>query len=172
MATTIKRVDPAENEFLASLESKAKQPNPFFRAMANRPETLKNFVPFYASLMGPGSVDRRTKVMVYLVTSYTNQCAFCIAANLPGGRKAGLTVEQLSAIENGTAGESSDLSFSPADIAAIRYARELTQTAHAPDSREEMFTHFTHEQVVEITMTIAMANWTNRFNNGLEIFPE
>jgi uncharacterized peroxidase-related enzyme len=172
MATTINRVDPAENEFLASLESKAKQPNPFFRAMANRPEALKNFVPFYAALMGPGSVDRRTKAMVYLVTSYANRCAFCIAANLPAGRKSGLTVEQLSAIENGTAGESSDLSFSPADLAAIRYARELTQTAHAADSREEMFAHFTHEQVVEITMTIAMANWTNRFNNGLEIFPE
>ncbi|MEO8368258.1 MAG: carboxymuconolactone decarboxylase family protein [Candidatus Solibacter sp.] len=172
MATTIKRVDPSENEFLASLESKAKQPNPFFRAMANRPDALKNFVPFYASLMGPGSVDRRTKAMVYLVTSYANQCAFCIASNLPGGRKSGLTEEQLSAIEKGTAADSTDLGFSPADIAAIRYARELTQTARATDSREEMFAHFTHEQMVEITMTIAMANWTNRFNNGLEIFPE
>jgi AhpD family alkylhydroperoxidase len=58
--------------------------------MANRPEALKNFVPFYASLVGPGSVDRRTKVMAYLVTSYANRCAFCIAANVPGGRKAGL----------------------------------------------------------------------------------
>ena len=46
MATTIRRVDPAENEFLASLESKSKQPNPFLRAMANRPDALKNFVPF------------------------------------------------------------------------------------------------------------------------------
>ncbi len=172
MATTIKRVDPAENEFLASLESKAKQPNPFLRAMANRPEALKNFVPFYASLMGPGSVDRRTKAMVYLVTSYANQCAFCIASNLPGGRKSGLTEEQLSAIEKGTAADSGDPGFSPADIAAIRYARDLTQTARATASREEMFAHFTHEQVVEITMTIAMANFTNRFNNGLEIFPE
>ena len=172
MATTIKRVDPAENEFLSSLESKAKQPNPFFRAMANRPEALKNFVPFYGSLMGPGSVDRRTKVLVYLVTSYTNQCAFCIAANLPGGRKSGLTEEQLAAIELGTAGEGGEHGFSAAEVAAIRYARELTKTARAIEAREEMFAHFTHEQMVEITMTIAMANFTNRFNNGLEIFPE
>src|SRR3954454_12345639 len=108
MATTINRVDPAENEFLSSLESKSKQSNPFLHAMANRPEALKNFVPFYASLMGPGSVDRRTKVMVYLVTSYANQCAFCIASNLPGGRKSGLTEEQLSAIEKGSATDSSN----------------------------------------------------------------
>ena len=172
MATTINRVDPAENEFLASLESKAKKPNPFFRAMANRPDAMKNFVPFYASLMGPGSVDRRTKIMVYLVTSYANQCAFCIESNLPGGRKSGLTEEQLTAIALGAAAESTDLGFTPADLAAMRYARELTRTARATDSREQMFAHFTHEQIVEITMTVAMANFTNRFNNALEIFPE
>jgi len=172
MATTIKRVDPAENEFLASLESKSKQANPFFRAMANRPEALKSFVPFYGAVVGPGSVDRRTKSMVYLVTSYANQCAFCIAANLPGGRKSGLTEEQLQAIENGTAADSSGLGFSDADLAAIRYARELTTKALATESRENLFQFFTHEQIVEITMTIAMANFTNRFNNGLEIYPE
>jgi uncharacterized peroxidase-related enzyme len=167
MATTINRVDPAENEFLASLETKARKANPFLRAMANRPEALKNFIPFYAALVGPGSVDRRTKVMVYLVASYANLCAFCIDANLPGGRKAGLTEDELRAIESGQ-----DEAFNPADRAAIRYARELTLTAHAPAAREEMFQHFTHEQIVEITLAVAMANFTNRFNNGLEILPE
>jgi alkylhydroperoxidase family enzyme len=34
-----------------------------------------------------------------------------------------------------------------------------------------MFQHFTHEQIVEITLVAAMANFTNRFNNGLEILP-
>ena len=167
MATTINRVDPAENEFLSSLESKSKQSNPFLRAMANRPESLKNFVPFYASLMGPGSVDRRIKVMAYLVTSYANRCAFFIAANLPGGRKAGLTDDELRNIENGH----SD-GFNSAERAVVRYARELTLTARAEAAREEMFQHFTHEQIVEITLVIAMANFTNRFNNGLEILPE
>ena len=166
MATTIKRVDPADNEFLASLESRAKQPNSFLRAMANRPEALKNFVPFYAALMGPGSVDRRTKAMLYLATSYANRCEFCIAANLPGGRKAGLTEDELSQLENWK-----DEGFSPAERAAIRYARELTRTARAQVSREEMFQHYTHEQMVEITLVVAMANFTNRFNNGLEILP-
>ena len=63
--------------------------------MANRPEVLKSFVPFYGALVGPGSVDRRIKVMVYLATSFANRCAFCIAANLPGARKAGLTEEEM-----------------------------------------------------------------------------
>jgi uncharacterized peroxidase-related enzyme len=166
MAIAIKRVDPAENEFLASLEAKAKSANPFLRAMANRPEVLKSFVPFYGAIAGPGSVDRRTKMMLYLATSYANRCAFCIASNLPGARKAGVTEEELQALEAGQ-----DDSFSPAERAAIRYARELTTSAQAATSREELFQHFTHEQIVEITLVIAMANFTNRFNNGLEILP-
>jgi len=166
MATTINRVDPAENEFLASLESRAKQANPFLRAMANRPEALKAFMPFYAAVAGPGSVDRRTKEIVYLATSYANQCAFCLASHLPGGRKAGLTEDEIGALEHWK-----DEGFSPAERAAIHYARELTRTARAQTAREEMFQHFTHEQVVEITLVVAMANFTNRFNNGLEILP-
>jgi uncharacterized peroxidase-related enzyme len=166
MAIAIKRVEPAENEFLASLEAKAKAPNAFLRAMANRPEVLKGFVPFYGAIVGPGSVERRIKSLVYLATSYANRCAFCIASNLPGARKAGVTEPELEALE-----AAQDELFSPAERAALRYARELTTSAHAASTREELFNHFTHEQIVEITLAIAMANFTNRFNNGLEILP-
>jgi uncharacterized peroxidase-related enzyme len=166
MAIAINRVDPADNEFLASIEAKAKAPNQFLRALANRPEVLKSFVPFYGAIVGPGSVDRRVKTMLYLATSYANGCAFCIASNLPGGRKAGLTEAELEALEAGQFD-----SFSPAEQAALRYAREITSTARAATAREALFDHFTHEQIVEITLVVAMANFTNRFNNGLEILP-
>jgi uncharacterized peroxidase-related enzyme len=167
MPSAIKLVDPAQNEFLASLEAKAKHPNPFFRAMANRPEALKSFVPFYGAVVGPGSVERRIKVLVYLVTSYANQCAFCIAANLPSGKKVGLTDEQLSAIQN-----QRDDGFSDAERAAIHYARELTRHARADAARDALLQFFNDEQIVEITLVVAMANFTNRFNNGLAILPE
>jgi AhpD family alkylhydroperoxidase len=166
MATAIKRVEPADNEFLASLEARGKAPNGFLRAMANRPEVLKGFVPFYSAITGPGSVERRLKSLLYLTTSYANRCAFCIASSLPGARKGGVTERELEALEAG-----SDELFSAPERAAIRYARELTASAHAGDTREELFAHFTHEQIVEITLVIAMANFTNRFNNGLEILP-
>jgi uncharacterized peroxidase-related enzyme len=164
----IRRIDPAENEFLASLEAKAKQANPFFRVMANRPEVMKTFVPLYGAVMGPGSVDRRIKALMYLVASIANQCAFCIAANLPGARKAGITEEEIRAIEI-----EQDGGFSPAEQAAVAYARELTRSAAAGTSRREALgQYFTDEQIVEITLVIAMSNFTNRFNNGLNILPE
>jgi 23S rRNA (guanosine2251-2'-O)-methyltransferase len=99
MATTIKLVEPAQNEFLADLEKRSNRPNHFFRTMANRPEVLKNFVPFYGSIMGAGSVDRRTKELVYLTVSYTNKCAYCTAAHVASGRKAGVTEQEMGALQ-------------------------------------------------------------------------
>jgi uncharacterized peroxidase-related enzyme len=164
----IRRIDPGENEFLASLEARAKQPNAFFRVMANRPETMKSFVPFYGTVMGPGSVDRRIKLLVYLVVSIANQCAFCIAANTPGARKVGITDEEMRAIETEQNG-----GFSAAEQAVVAYARELTRSATANEARRETLSqHFTDEQIVEITLVVAMSNFTNRFNNGLNILPE
>jgi alkylhydroperoxidase family enzyme len=65
-----------------------------------------------------------------------------------------------------------DRAFSEPERAAILYARELTQTAAADDSRAALAEHFSDEQIVEITLVAAMANFTNRFNNGLQVQTE
>jgi uncharacterized peroxidase-related enzyme len=167
MGAAIKTVDPSQNEFLAELEQKSGRENRFFRAMANRPEVLKNFVPFYASVVGRGSVDRRIKELVYLTVSYANECAYCTAAHLASGKKAGITEEEIRALQT-----EQDHSFAPAEKAAIAYARELTQHADGRDTREALYEYFNDEQIVELTLVTAMANFTNRFNNGLDIEPE
>ena len=116
--TAIKMVEPAENEFLASLEAKAKRANHFFRTMANRPEVLKNFVPLYGAIMGPGSVDRRLKELAYLASSYANECAYCTAAHVASGKKAGITPEEMQAIQT-----EQDHGFNEQERAVIQYAR-------------------------------------------------
>jgi uncharacterized peroxidase-related enzyme len=165
--TMIKMADPVQNEFLASLEAKGKRPSHFFRTMANRPEVLKNFVPFYGAIVGPGSVERRIKELVYLACSYANECAYCTAAHMASGKKAGISPEEMQAIQT-----EQDHGFSQPERAAIQYARELTRTADAGATRATLLEHFNDEQVVEITLVAAMANFTNRFNNGLAIKPE
>src|SRR5215831_5598452 len=164
MATAIKRVEPAENETVASLEAKSKQPSPFFRVMANRPEVLKNFPPLYGAIMGPGPTDRRIKEAVYLAVSFANKCAYCTYAHVAGGKKAGLSDAEIEAIRSET-----DAGLSDAERAAVGYARELTRKATAP--RDGLEAHFSGDQIVEITLVAAMANFTNRFNNGLDIQP-
>jgi len=167
MPASIRLVEPADNEFLAGLEGKAKQPSLFFRAMANRPEVLQSFVPLYSSIMGRGPVDRRTKELVYLTCAFANHCAYCSASHTAGGRKAGVSEEEMAALRAGQ-----DEAFSAPERAAIGYARELTRTANANESRAALRQHFDDAQVVEITLVAALANFTNRFNNGLQVLPE
>jgi uncharacterized peroxidase-related enzyme len=167
MATAIKLIEPVQNEFLSELEKRSNRPNYFFRTMANRPEVLKNFVPLYGAIMGAGSVDRRTKELVYLTVSYANKCVYCTAAHVTTGRKVGVSEEEMRALQS-----EQDGSFSPSERTAIAYARELTRTADAAQTRAALNDHFNDEQITEITLIAAMANFTNRFNNGLDIMPE
>jgi uncharacterized peroxidase-related enzyme len=160
-------MDPAQNEFLAQLEKKSGKPNHFFRTMANRPEVLKTFVPLYGAIMGPGLIERRLKELIYLSVSFANECPYCEAAHTTGAKKAGITDDELIALRN-----EQDPPFSVPERAVIQYARELTRTADARDTRDALTEHFSSEQIVEITLIVAMANFTNRFNNGLELKPE
>ena len=163
----ISMVDPAGNEFLAQLESKTNKANHFFRTMGHRPEVLKTFVPLYGAIVGPGTVDRRTKELVYLAVSYANKCAYCTAAHVASSKKAGIAEAEQQALA-----AAQDNGFTPAEQAAIQYARELTRTADAAESRAALAQHFNDEQIVEITLVAAMANFTNRFNTGLGVMPE
>jgi uncharacterized peroxidase-related enzyme len=167
MTTAIKLIEPAQNEFLSDLEKRAHRPVHFFRLMANRPEVLKNFVPLYGSIMGPGSVDQRTKELVYLTVSYANKCAYCTAAHVASGRKAGVTEDEMHALQAEQNG-----GFSAPERAAIQYARELTRTADGAQTRDALNAHYNDEQIVEITLVAAIANFTNRLNNGLDLQPE
>jgi hypothetical protein len=48
----------------------------FFGIMANKPEVLKNFLPLYGAITGPGSLDQRYKELAYLKTSMVNGCSY------------------------------------------------------------------------------------------------
>ncbi len=167
MATAIRFVEPDQNEFLADLERKSGRPNHFFRTMANRPEVLKSFIPLYGAIMGAGSVERRIKELVYLAVSFANECAYCASAHTASGKKAGITDDELKALRT-----EQDHGFSDPERAAIAYARELTRTAEADETRDKLYEHFNDQQIVEITLIASMANFTNRFNNGLGLQPE
>ncbi len=167
MATAIKLIEPAQSEYLAELERKTNRKNSFFRMMAHKPEVLKNFVPLYGSIMGPGAVDRRIKELVYLAASFANECAYCTAAHIASAKKAGVSDEEINALQT-----EQNHFFSGPERAAILYSRELTREVAADETADELFEQFNDEQIVEITLIVSMANFTNRFNNGLGLKPE
>ena len=54
------------------------------KALAHRPEMLKNFLSFYASV--GRSLDRKLYELIYLRVSLINQCHYCIQHHVEAGR--------------------------------------------------------------------------------------
>ncbi len=64
--------------------------------------------------------------------------------------------------------------FDDKDKAVILYADRVTRSAAV--MREPALTalrkHFSEDQIVELTLVVCVANFTNRFNDGLGIEPD
>jgi len=65
--------------------------NNFWKALAHDPVTLRRTWQSIKEIMAPGALDARTKEMVYLAVSVTNQCGYCIASHTAAARKAGMS---------------------------------------------------------------------------------
>jgi AhpD family alkylhydroperoxidase len=65
--------------------------NNFWKALAHDPATLRRTWESIKQIMAPGALDARTKQMIYIAVSATNQCAYCIASHTAAAKEAGMT---------------------------------------------------------------------------------
>ena len=81
-----------------------------------------------------------------------------------------MTEEQIKAL---TFYQRSDL-FDEKEKVTIRYADGVTRGAAAMTGRslEAMQKFFTEDEIVELTLVICVANFTNRFNDALQVVPD
>jgi len=145
------------------------QPGNAQKALAHRPEMLKNFLAFYASV--GRSLDRKLYELIYLRVSLINGCHYCAQHHVSSSRRVGLTQEDWSALKAGDHSRYSDR-----EHAALTYVDKLTRTPHdisdsdfGPLQRE-----FTDAEIVDLHLLAGLASLTNRFTDplGLEVeFP-
>jgi alkylhydroperoxidase family enzyme len=64
--------------------------------------------------------------------------------------------------------------FDPKEKATLLCAERLTRGAAAvrEATLEELRKHFSEDQIVELTLVVCLANFTNRFNDGLQLEPD
>jgi|tagenome__1003787_1003787.scaffolds.fasta_scaffold20782317_2 AhpD family alkylhydroperoxidase len=72
----------------------AKVPN-FWRAIAHRPEYLKSEWTKLRTVMETGSLDRRTKEIIAVAVSATNNCDYCLHSHTDALRALGVTDEEI-----------------------------------------------------------------------------
>jgi len=140
------------------------------KALAHRPEMLKNFLAFYASV--GRSLERRLYEMIYLRVSFINGCHYCQQHHVASSKRVGLTAEDWKALKDGSYAR-----FSEKEQSALAYAEKLTRASREitdPDF-EKLKKHFSDEEIVDLHLLVGLANLTNRFTDplGLELeFPE
>lgn len=142
----------------------------FFGTMARVPEVLATFMPFYSAVIDHGTVERKYKELAYLKASHINGCEYCFRAHSASGKKNGVTEDQIKAL---VFFHRSPL-FDAKEKAVILYAERVTRGASAirPPALDELKQYFNDDQIVELTLAVCVANFTNRFNDALLNIPD
>ena len=140
------------------------------KALAHRPDMLKNFLPFYASV--GRSLDRKLYEMIYLRVSFINGCRYCAQHHVASSKRVGLTAEDWKALKEGNYA-----AFTEKEQTALAYAEKLTRASRdvTDGDFETLKQHFTEPEIVDLHLLVGLVNLSNRFTDpfGLELeFPE
>ncbi len=132
------------------------------KLIAHRPEVLKTFLAFYASV--GRSLERRLYEMVYIRVSMINGCRYCMQHHISSSKRVGLTREDWQKLKNGDYG-----SFSEKERTALAFAEKLTRDPHSIGDADiaALKPHFPEEQIVDLDLLIGLVNLTNRFTDPL-----
>ena len=140
------------------------------KALAHRPDMLKNFLPFYASV--GRSLDRKLYELIYIRVSLINGCHYCTQHHVASSKRVGLTAEDWTALKAGDYSR-----YIEKERAALTYVEKLTRTPHDVNDADfvPLKKNFTDPEIVDVHLLTGLVNLTNRFTDplGLEVeFPE
>jgi uncharacterized peroxidase-related enzyme len=141
------------------------------RMAAHSPKAIQPLIGFMVATLRheiTGVLAMRIKALVILKTSTLNGCSYCVGHNTALGKSLGFEDDEIDAISGDY--QNSDY-FSAAEKSAITWAEILTEKTYnqRKDAKEDLKSHFSPEQIVEITMVSGFFNFWNRFTDSLEI---
>lgn len=154
---------PEQKEALAKVTQKSGKIANFWKLWGHSPQTLEAFLPFNKSL-SKGTLDPKLRELAYVKASQINDCAYCGNAHKAGGLRVGVTEQQFQELGNYAA----STLFSPLEKLVLQYTEELTRTAKSSEEMiAELKKHLSPQDLVELNLTVGLANLTNRFNMSL-----
>jgi AhpD family alkylhydroperoxidase len=119
-----------------------------YRLMAHHARSLAPFLGWYPRLR-EGPLDPGLRYLAYVRASRLNRCGYCVAHNRAAARRGGVSREQLAAL-------------------ALQYAEEMTTSVQVDaELVEALKRRLSPEALVQLTVSVAAANFTNRFNEAL-----
>ncbi len=136
------------------------------KAIAHRPDMLKNFLGFYASV--GRSLDRKLYELIYIRVSLINGCRYCTQHHVASSKRVGLTAEDWAALKAGDYSR-----YSAKEQAALHYVEKLTRSPQEITDADfaPLKSAFSDAEIVDVHALAGLANFTNRVTDplGLEL---
>src|SRR5581483_8570397 len=132
---------------------------------AHSPDLLEAFMGLNRALSRT-KLDGKLRELAYIKTSELNHCAYCLHYHRASGLKAGLSERQV----NETADFESNEIYDDLQRDAMRYAEEVTWHVEASDALlDRLHQKLSDREIVELAMTVGIANFTNRVTETLKM---
>lgn len=137
-----------------------------FKALASVPALALGISDFLKPLMGEGTLPGWYKELIATRVASLNQCEYCVSAHRHLALKRGATFGQVASYNNFETGP-----FTEKERAGFRYAGRLHHSGHAINETayDELASHFTAEEIIELTAVAAAFEFFSRFNSALRI---
>ncbi len=105
------------------------------------------------------------KTMLFWIVARTNNCQYCLGHQEQKLSAAGMTEEQIAALDFDWK------RFTPAEQAAFAYARKITYSPHLIGDADidTLRKNYTNSQILEMTLSTAWNNSINRWKEGAGI---
>src|SRR5262249_18898616 len=111
-------------------------------------------------------LDPKLRELAYIRSSEINACGYCLEHHKKGGRKAGLDERQV----NETEGYDANGIYDELQHDVIQYAEEVTRNATVSDELiDRLKQKLSERELVELAVTVALANFTNRISETLRL---
>jgi len=156
---------PAKSQpILKAIEEKFGKSMNIFSTAAYQPDLLGGITQINDGIRN--DLPDKFRELAYLKSSQMNKCEYCSHYHKQAAEKAGITASQLVAIDSY---QSSD-AFDDQEKAVLSYAEQLTMQARVATATVTKLKVFLNDkQLISLAGAVALANFTNRFNHGLDI---
>jgi uncharacterized peroxidase-related enzyme len=136
------------------------------KVFAHRPTALKHVMGLLLDLAEDAVLAKRHLEIALVVVSKLNECTYCVAHHTPRLVDQGLPAETVARIL-----EPDCPGLDAVDRLVRDYAVEVTTKPQTMRDAvfERLAEHFTEQQIVELTLRIALCGFFNRFNDALMI---
>ncbi len=139
------------------------------KIFAHRPPALRHIMGLLLELADEAVLPKRYLEIALVVVSKINECKYCVAHHAPRLAAQGFEADATEKIL-----EEQVPGFDEVDMLVRNYAVEVTNNfQYMRDGIfDELKKHFSEEQIVELTLRIALCGFFNRFNDALQISME